>query len=209
MRPKNMIFFLLAFGISLLAATYRWGDSAHSIGLIDVNGGKVRHPSFLKSGKKRYALIATATVIPPYRGDARIVLEGKPEMGHHIYVSGPVIDLGLRRLPQFRNRVLYGLKPKDRIAIWVVMEPPVIDPVCRMKYEEGFIDHPYHDKDYYFCSKWCLSSFRKEPEIFKDRDSVSGKYTLAFYDTKTGKSILRVPAILKGKGDTKDECGHH
>ena len=209
MHLKNMSFFLLAFGISLLGATYRWGDSAHSIGLISERGGKVRHPSFLKSGKNRYALIATATVIPPYRGDARVVLEGEPEMDHEIYVSGPAIDLGLRRLPQFRDSVLYGLQQKDRIAIWVVMKPPVIDPVCRMAYEKGFINHTYKGKDYYFCSKWCLSSFRKEPERYKDRDSVSGKYTLAFYDTKTGKSILRVPAILKGKGDTKDECGHH
>jgi len=166
MRLKYIIFFILAVGISLLGSTYRWGDSAHSIGLINASGGKVRHPSFLKSGKNRYALISTATVIPPYRGDARLVLEGKPEMDHEIFFSGPIVDLGLRRLPKFRDNILYGLAPRDRLSIWVVMKP-------------------------------------------KDRDAVWRKQTLAFYDTRTAKSILRVPMIFTGKEDTQDAHGHH
>lgn len=209
MRLKHIIFFVLAVGISLLGATYRWGDSGHSIGLIESSGGKVRHPTFLKSGKNRYVLISTATVIPPYRGDARLVVEGKPEMDREIYVSAPVVDLGLRRLPKFRDNVLYGLEPRDRLAVWVVMKPPVVDPVCGMAYQEGFIKHTYGGKDYYFCSERCLSSFKKEPERYKDRDSVRGKYALAFYDTKTAKSILRVPMIFIGKGDTEYAHRHH
>lgn len=209
MRLRYTILFILAVGISLLGAAYRWGDSGHSIGLIKANGGKVRHPTFLESGKNRYVLISTATVIPPYRGDARLVLEGKPEISHKIYTSGPVVDLGLRKLPEFRGNVLYGLEPRDRLAVWVVMKPPIIDPVCGMAYEDGFINHLYKSKDYYFCSNGCLDLFNKEPEKYKGRDRVKGKYTLAFYDTKTGKSILRVPVIFKGKGETRDECEQH
>jgi len=209
MRLKYIIFFILAVGISLLGATHRWGDSAHSIGLINAGGGKIRHPSFLKSGRNRYVLISTATVIPPYRGDARVVLEGRSEIDHEIYVSCPVVDLGLRRLPEFRDKVLYGLQPRDRLAVWVVMKPPVIDPICGMVYEEGYIRHQYKDKDYYFCMQGCLNSFKNEPEKYKDRDSVRGTYTLAFYDTKTDKSILKVPVIFNGKEGTHNEHGHH
>jgi hypothetical protein len=150
MRLKNIMFFLLALGISLAGAAYRWEDSAHSIGFIETSGGRVRHPAFFKSGKNRYALIATATVIPPYRGDAKVVLEGEPEMEHEIHFTGPVVDLGIRRLPEFRDNVLYGLRPKDRIAIWLVMKPPVIDPVCLMAYEDSYMNYKYRDKDYYF-----------------------------------------------------------
>ena len=153
---KKPIFFILAVCISLLGATYNWGDSAHSIGLIKAGGGEVKHPSTLESGKRKYMLISTATVIPPYRGDVRVALEGQPEMDYRIYASAPIINLGLRRMPELKDNVFYDLSPKDRIALWVEMKPPV-DPVNR-------------------------------------------RYTLAFYDTKTNKSVLNVPIIFKGKG---------
>lgn len=206
---KTIIFFILAVIISLLGATHRWGDSAHSIGLIKASGGEAKHPSFLETGKDGYTLIATATVIPPYRGDAKVVLEGEPKMDYRIYSSGPVVDLRLHRWPEFKDNILYDLQPKDRIALWVVMKPPLVDPVCGMAYMDGFIKHAYRGKDYYFCSEGCLSSFRHEPEKYKDRDSVRGKYTLAFYDTKTGKALLRVPVIFKRKGDRKDAGEQH
>ncbi len=120
---RKIIFFILAVSISLVGATYRWGDSAHSIGLINANGGKVRHSSSLEGGFGKYVLIATATVIPPYRGDAKVVLEGVPELDYKISASAPVIDLGLRRLPKLKGNILYNLQPGDRIALWVVMKP--------------------------------------------------------------------------------------
>ena len=206
---KKIIFFFVAFGISLLGAIYRWGDSAHSIGLIKADGGGARHPSFLESGKDSYTLIATATVIPPYRGDARVVLEGKPEMDYRIYASGPVVDLALHRRPGFRDNVLYDLRPRDRIALWVVMKPPAVDPVCGMAYRAGFFKYTHKGKDYYFCSEGCISSFKNEPGRYEDRDSVRGKYTLALYDTKTNKSVMRVPVIFKGKGEMRDAGERH
>jgi hypothetical protein len=116
---KKIIFFVFAVLISLAGASHRWGDSAHSIGLITAEGGKVRHPTILPSGKDRYTLIVTTTVIPPYRGDARVVLEGTPELDYRIYVSAPVVDLGLARHPVFKDGVLYDLQPRDRNAIWL------------------------------------------------------------------------------------------
>lgn len=205
---RKIIFFTIAVCISLLGATYRWGDSAHSIGMIKASGGEARHPSTLKSGNSLYTLIATATVIPPYRGDARVVLEGNPEMDYKIYSSDPVIDLNIRRQPQLKNNVLYDLRPKDRIALWVVIKPPVLDPVCNMVYQNGFSKEHLDGKDYFFCSDGCRDAFRAEPVKYKGRENVRGNYTLAFYDTKTDKAVLRVPLIFKGKGETKD-AGEH
>lgn len=205
---KKIIFFLLAVSISLLGATYRWTDSAHSIGLIKAKGGEARHSATLESGKNTYTLIATATVIPPYRGDARVVLEGKPEMDYKIYSSGPVIDLGIRRQPKFRDNVLYDLQPKDRLALWVVIKPPVLDPVCNMTYQNEFTKEYLDGKDYFFCSDGCRYAFKSEPEKYKGRENVSGNYTLAFYDTKTEKAVLRIPLIFKGKGEIED-AGEH
>ena len=53
MKGKSIIFFILALAASFLAATYRWGDSAHSIGLIKASGGEARHPAYLQSGESR------------------------------------------------------------------------------------------------------------------------------------------------------------
>lgn len=209
MKIKKILFFILAVGISLVGATWRWGDSAHSIGLIKAQGGETRHPSFLESGKDSYTLIATAKVIPPYRGNARVVLEGEPKMEYKLYASGPIVNLGVRRMPEFRDNIFYDLQPKDRIALWVVMKPPVIDPVCGMAYQGGFSKYEYKGKDYFFCSEGCINSFRTASEKYKELDGVRGKYTLAFYDTKTEKSVLRVPVIFKGKGDMKDAGERH
>jgi len=207
-KAKTVIFFILAFAISLLAATHKWGDSAHSIGLIKASGGEARHPAYLNSGEDGYMLIATATVIGSYRGDARVVLEGEPAMDHKIYFSGPVVNLGLRRNPEFRNNILYHLEPKDSIALWVAMKPPRIDPVCGMAYAEGFNKLTHDGREYVFCSDACSAAFKKNPGKYAGGSGVRGRYNLAFYDTKTGRLVLNVPIIFKGKGDAKD-AGHH
>jgi len=206
---RKIVFFSTAVCISLLGATYRWTDSAHSIGLIRTNGGEARHPSTIESGRSGYTLISTATVIPPYRGNARVVLEGNPAIDYTIHSSEPVIDLGLRRHPRLKNNVLYDLRPGDRIALWVAMKPPVLDPVCTMAYQNGFIKEHLDGKDYFFCSDACRDAFRADPAKYRGRESVQGSYTLAFYDTKTDKAVLRVPLIFSGKGEMKDAGQHH
>ena len=79
----------------------------------------------------------TATVIPPYRGNARLVLEGLPEQDYEIQFSAPVIDLPLRRRPEFRDGVLHGLQPGDRLALWVVIRPSA---PARGKHDLRFYD---------------------------------------------------------------------
>lgn len=123
MRLKKTIIFVLSAGLCLAAAGYRWGDSGHAIGLISRRGGKARHPVHLESGKNRYTQIVTATVLPGYRGKARVVLEGAPPLNCDMHLAVPVVDLGLRRKPRLENKTLVDLRPGDRIALWLVMRP--------------------------------------------------------------------------------------
>ena len=93
---KRILVLVVAIGLSLTAAHFRFGDSAHAMGLITGDGGKVRHPIHLPAGKDAYTLILTATVIPPWRGSARVSVEGAPELDASFHPSRPAIDLGLR-----------------------------------------------------------------------------------------------------------------
>ena len=208
MRIKVITFFILAVIISLVAAKYRWGDSSHAIGLISLKGGTARHPSFFTSGKNRYAQITTATVLPPFKGDVQMVLEGYPEMDHRIYLSGPIIDFGIKKLPKLREDILYGLKPRERIALWVLMYPPEIDPICGMAFEESFARYTYDGQDYFFCAEGCLETFRKDPDKYKDRNRIQGKYTLALYNKETQESVLKIPFVFRGK-EAVHAGGHH
>ncbi|RJR18763.1 MAG: YHS domain-containing protein [Nitrospiraceae bacterium] len=88
------------------------------------------------------------------------------------------------------------------------MKPPVLDPVCGMSYTNEFSKHTHEGKDYFFCSEDCLETFRQAPGRYQNV-GVRGKYTLAFYDTITGNSVLNVPVIFKTKEDTHDAGGHH
>lgn len=206
---KKVIFFVVAVALSFLAAGYRWGDSAHSIGVIKAGGGEAKHPSSLDSGEDGYTLISTAKVLPPYSGDVRVVLEGEPRMDYKLYMSGPAVDLGIRRLPKLKGDTVYGLRPGDRPALWVVMKPPVVDPVCGMGCNESPLEYSYQGRKYTFCSAGCMDAFTADPARFKDNTGVRGKYTLSFYDTKTNQAVLVAPVIFKGKGEARDDGGHH
>lgn len=137
MRSKNLIVFIVAAAISLVAAGHRWGDSGHAIGMVRAGGGEARHPIVLEAGRTNYSLIVTATVIPPYSGDARLVLEGEPALDHEFHFSEPVIDLSLRRRPEFNEHVVLGLEPGDRLALWVVIRPAA---PARGRYTLNFYD---------------------------------------------------------------------
>jgi hypothetical protein len=160
MRYKKILTFVLSAGLCLVAAAYRWGDSGHTIGLVSLRGGRVRHPSVLKGGHGRYTQLVTATVLPGYHGNARLALEGSPPLPWEMHLTAPAVDLGLRRKPRLENRTLIDLQPRDRIALWLVMHPL-----------PGMIE---------------------------------GRYVLAFHDSASGRSLLRVPIIFKTAED-KDE----
>ncbi len=111
-------------GVATLAAAWRWPDSTHAIGVLRQGGGSARHPVTLTPGPTRYMLVVTAPVIPPWRGDARLAIEGDPLLDFKTELSGPVLDLGLHHLPRLDGRVLRGLRAGDRIALWVQIDAP-------------------------------------------------------------------------------------
>lgn len=123
MRPRPLVWFVVSVAVSSLAAVHRFGDSSHAIGSISKGGGGYRHPFHLEAGWSSYTLIATAAVIPPYRGNARVVLEGAPTTDYEIFDSVPVIDLKVHRRPLLEDGVFYDLQPRDRLAFWVIMRP--------------------------------------------------------------------------------------
>jgi len=121
---KGLLVFILAAALSVAAAWYRHGDSAHAMGMVSVKGGRALHPVHLPCGKDRYTLVVTGTILPPYRGDARVVVEGEPTLHYSVYGSDPIVDLGLRRRPTFNEQTLTDLRPGDRFTVWVVLQPP-------------------------------------------------------------------------------------
>lgn len=116
---KKIVFFVLAIAISVIAAAFRWPDSAHAIATLSMRGGSVRHPVHLSAGKGRYVIILTARVLPPYRGNARMVLEGKGNLEYSFHQSRAIINLKLKDLPEYEKGVFYNLKPGDRLSMWI------------------------------------------------------------------------------------------
>jgi hypothetical protein len=204
MKIKTVIFFVLAVAVSLVAAGHRFYDSSHSMGLIGAAGGKVLHPVVLEGGRNSYTVIATATVLPLYRGDARIVLEGNPQMTYSLHNSGPIIDLGLHRHPRFENNVFYGLQPRDRLALWLVMKPArgskptgpgtTGSAASNTVSAGGHASCPLHEET-------------SEPNPI-DRGGRE-KLALTFYDTRTNQPVLRIPVIFKAKGKGKHGSEQH
>ena len=119
MSRKSILIFLISVAFFTLAAGYRFHDSAHVMGTIKAGGGKVRHPALLDRDLNNYMLIATAVVMPPYHGNARVVLEGDPALRATFHNSQPALDLGVYRHPAFRDNTYLDLRPKDRIALWI------------------------------------------------------------------------------------------
>lgn len=133
MNGKYLVVFIVSAAFFLMAATNRFHDSAHAIGTIKKGGGSARHPAYLDKDRESYILIATAAVIPPYSGNARVVLEGDPSLTATFHNSGPAIDmdLGLHRHPEFRDNTYFDLRPRDRVALWVKIkreQPPLTAP---------------------------------------------------------------------------------
>lgn len=119
MTIKAIAVFLLAVAICGFAAVHRFHDSAHAMGTLKRGGGQARHPALLDQDRDSWVLIATAGVVPPFRGNARVALEGNPALSATFHNARPAVNLGLHHRPEFRGDTYYDLRPGDRIALWV------------------------------------------------------------------------------------------
>lgn len=193
--------FTASVALSVVASSTRFGDSAHAMGLISDRGGRARHPVHLPADGERYTLVVTATVLPPYRGDASVTVEGPacPEVS--VRASGPVVDLGLRRLPVFRDNVFYGLEPGDRLAMWVVIGKPPSDPVCGHLRSAGSTRLDHRGKTFWFCSEACREAYLADPDRPPVEGAFEGAYQIVFRDLGSRREVLRIPLILEAGGD--------
>jgi hypothetical protein len=205
---RNLSFLAGAIALSTLAAWCRWPDSAHAIGVIRKGGGTARHPVVLAGGRDEYVLVATAAVIPPWRGDARLSVEGEPAMGWDAEVSRPVVDLGLHRWPSLEGDVLRGLAPNDRVALWLRLRPPRADPVCGMGCPEDGPRAGDGDRGECFCSDACRDEFARAPGRYPSRPVARGEWKVALRDTASGAPLLTIPVVL-GRGEAAHAGAHH
>jgi len=185
-RWKTIVVFVLAVAISAIAANYRFGDSAHAIGMLSIKGGKARHPFMITSGKDGYTLIMTGVVLPPYQGDVKVVLEGSPAMNYAIYDSEPVIDLGIHRKPKLEGSILRGVQSRDKLALWVVMSPQ-----SEQDLEALFDESPESDDEGLMSD---IGPAGHEP------------LKLGFYAADSGQKLLNIPILF---ADLQPEGGSH
>lgn len=205
---RKLAFLAGAIAVSTLAAWYRWPDSAHAIAVIRRGGGTARHPVALSGGKDEYVLITTARVIPPWRGDARISVEGAPAMEWDAEVSRPVVDLGLHHWPALEGDTLRRIEPGDRLALWTRLRPPRADPVCGMPCPEGAARHSAGGREECFCSDDCRHAFAAEPARYPPRPVERGRWTLALRDAGSGEPLLTVPIVLGGEEGSHGGAHH-
>ncbi len=211
MPSKVLLIFVASAALCTVAATHRFRDSAHSIGIISAQGGKARHPIQLEAGLDSYTLIATATVIPPYRGDVRVAVEGEPPMDIRVYNSEPAIDLNPYHHPVFRDGTLYDLRPRDRIAMWVVMTPVVIAPEATgaATTAAAKVDCCVADDVVDSRSRQGRDGGPEEKTAgLSDAGRERAKQFLTFSDTETRRPVLRVPITYLTTGGGEHGEGH-
>ncbi len=195
---KTMITFSAAVGLSLLGAVSHFGDSAHSMALLSKDGGRVKHAAHFETGLNRYVMIATATVLPPYRGDVRVAVENVPGMAWAIHNSEPVIPLGLHRQPIFRDHILKGVQPRDRLVLWVVMRP---DGRSSAAGAEEAAAAPAELGPGASCCPLPESVEAVEESGNQYHHSGGTGPALAFYDQASGNQVMRVPIHFNSKED--------
>lgn len=199
---RNLAWLAGAVLLAGFAATTRWPDSAHAMGVVRPGGGAARHAAALGAGPERYQIVLTAPVVGRWRGDARLSLEGSDgPLPFEASLSGPVLDLHVHHWPRLEGDVLRDLAPGDRLALWVSFAAATRDPVCGMPCAAGA---PEADGRC-FCGDECRAAYLATPERWQG--TPRGRPTrLVLRDEPGGAPLLTIPIALGGKGGGR---GHH
>ncbi|MDD2897746.1 MAG: hypothetical protein PHI31_03420 [Desulfuromonadaceae bacterium] len=192
MTRKTIIIFTVSVAFFTLAATYRFHDSAHSIGTIKKGGGVARHPAVLDKGRDSYVLVATAAVLSPYRGNARVALEGDPTLTATFYNSEVPINLGLFRHPKFQNNTYYDLRPKDKIALWVKIRR-IRDGEQQLTPSSGTVQEKQG-------VELCAQCDQSE-ELAPSRSTQVNNYQRSMAETHVTRHVSALPLDLKTAGE--------
>ena len=191
MKYSTIGIFILSAAISALAAHHRFQDSAHSMGMLKIGGGSARHPAVLEKERDSYVLIATAGVVPPFRGNARVVLEGVAGLKATFHNAEPALNFALHHRPGFRDDTYYDLRPRDRIALWVRLKRSGPSEVTAGQ-DGGSVPPALNAAN--DCSR-CVA----EKKVAREKSNNNGP-ALAFYDTSTNGQLLRLPIKFVGAG---------
>ncbi|MFZ0280807.1 MAG: hypothetical protein WAL29_04110 [Bacteroidales bacterium] len=127
MKRKSVIIIITVvatISICTVAAMYTPPGFGHSVTMVTRDGGISRHPVLLGLNMDRYVILVTGTVIPPYRGGFRIVLEGDPDIEHKIYSSyPPSLYLGMNHFHDFGTDTITNIFPRDKFTLAVFIKP--------------------------------------------------------------------------------------
>lgn len=191
MKYSTIVLFGLSVLISTVAAHHRFHDSAHAIGMLKIGGGSARHPAVLDRERDSSVLIATAGVVPPFRGNARVVLEGGRGLAATFHNAEPAVNLGFHHRPEFRGDTYYDLRPKDRIALWVRITRKGKPEDVSGKAGASVPTAPAVPAD---CPQHPAEGVRPA-----ERGRPDGP-ALAFYDTATNDRLLSIPLRFVASG---------
>lgn len=132
MTKKKLIRYTLTFLAALVLftplAVWRAGDLRHIVGTTGTRGGRVRHEAQLEFGRDRYTVLVTGRNRLPETTDLNIVVEGEPAIPFTVASNyPPTIDLGVHDWPTFTGESLAGVRPGEKLGLWVVLEPEPVE----------------------------------------------------------------------------------
>lgn len=130
MKHKKLVMIvtivIITFTIFTIAAMYTPPNFSHSVNMLTKDGGICRHPVLLGFNEDKYVVFVTGTVKAPYKGSAKVVLEGLPRIEYKIYSQYPPdIKLGIHKFHGFKNNTIEDLTPWEKFALIVVVKPQV------------------------------------------------------------------------------------
>jgi hypothetical protein len=83
-------------------------------------------PFQLEPGNGLYLLCFSGEISGEFQGNLRIALEGTPAMNYRLVNLAPIKYFGRSQGGGLNNELLRGLKPGDKLAILVVMQPQLV-----------------------------------------------------------------------------------
>jgi hypothetical protein len=117
---------ILTVSLCTIAAMFTPPTSSHAVTTISKDGGISRHPVLLGLNKNKYTVLVTGTVKPPYKGNVKIVLEGKPEIPYKIYSRyPPELNIGIHKFHGFDDDVLTNIKSPEKFIVTVFIKPVI------------------------------------------------------------------------------------
>jgi len=203
---KSALAFAAAAVLALIAAPHRFGDSAHAMGLISDRGGSAAHPVNLENGWERYIVVVTASVSPSYAGNVKVSVVGEPQPVYAVHATKPVVDLGFGGRSPIGDHSGWSLRPRDRIAMWVVIEPTFLDPVCGWRLADPAYKVKRADRFFRFCSRACRDQFLASSSTAAGSVDGYHHYEIVFRDTTSANQVLSIPVVI---GRDEDDRSDH